>query len=149
MLAWIKSYLSNRQQIVRVSGWTSKPINVTSGVPQGSHIGPLLFLLFMNDVPNVLNYSNCLMFADDLKMFYSVKSRLDAMNLQRDLDMLSLWCQQNCLSLNINKCKTISFHRKKLPIQFSYKIDHTELERVSEVNDLGVLFDCLLLGILT
>ena len=132
-MAWIKSYLSNRQLIVRVSGWTSKLINVRSGVPQGSHIGPLLFLLFMNDVPNVLNYSNCLMFADDLKMFYSVKSRLDAMNLQRDLDMLSLWCQQNCLSLNINKCKTISFHRKKLPIQFCYKIDHTELERVSEV----------------
>ena len=143
-LKWIKSYLSDRQKIVRLSGWTLKPINVTWGVPQGSHIGPILFILFMNDVPNVLNYSNCFVFADDLNIFYPVKLYLDALNLQRDLDMLSLWCQQNCLSLNINKCKTMTFHRKRFPIQFSFNIDSIELERVSEVKDLGVLFDVTL-----
>ena len=84
MLAQIQSYLSNREQFVRASGWISNPIKVNSGVPQGSHLGPLLFVLFMNDVPDVLNYSNCLMFADDPKLFCSVKSVLDALDLQRD-----------------------------------------------------------------
>ena len=96
MLSWIQSYLSDREQFVRVSGWISDSIKVTSGVPQGSHLGPLLFILFMNDVPDVLNYSKCLMFADDLNIFCSVKSVLDALNLQRDLDMLQS-CHANAI----------------------------------------------------
>ena len=141
MLAWIQSYLSAREQFVKVCGWISKPIYVTSGVPQGSHLGPLLFILFMNDAPDVLNYSKCLMFADDLKLFSPVKSILDAINLQRDLDMLSSWCQRNCLSLNINKCKTMSFYRLNTPIIYNYAISNVPLVRVYEIRDLGVVFD--------
>ena len=96
--------------------WLDFLIKATSGVPQGSHLGPLLFILFMNDVPEILNYSNCLMFADDLKIFCSFKSILDALNLQRDLDMLSSWCQSNRLSLNINICKIMSFYRCHYPV---------------------------------
>ena len=87
----------------------------------------------MNDALNMLNYSNCLMFADDLKMFYPVKSILDAMNFQL-----------NCLSLNLRKCKTMFFHRKMCPIWISYKIDFIELEKASQVKDLEVLFACTL-----
>ena len=76
-----------------------------------SHINFLLFVLFMNDVLNMLNNSNCLMFVGDLKVIY-----LAVMNLQRDSDMLSLWREQNCLSLNINKFKAIFFNRKRCPI---------------------------------
>ena len=87
MLSLIQSYLSDRDQFVRISGWISNAIYVTSGVPQGSHLGPLLFIYFTNDVPEVLNFSKCSMFADDLNIFCSVKSVLDDLNLQRDLDI--------------------------------------------------------------
>ena len=65
--------------------------------PQGSHLSPLLFKLFMNDVVNCFKFRKCLFFADDLKLFKSVKSFRDASELQRDLDTLSFWCQANCL----------------------------------------------------
>ena len=95
----------------------------------------------MNDVPDTLIYSNCLMFADDLKIFCRVKSILDATNLQRDLDTLSSWCQRNCLALNINKCKTMSFYRNRSPIYFNYEIQNKHLMRVLEIRDLGVVFN--------
>ena len=141
MLAWIQSYLGDREQFVKVSGWISRPISVTSGVPQGSHLGPLLFILFMNDVTDAIIYSKCLMFADDLKIFCRVKSILDATNLQRDLDTLSSWCQSNCLTLNINKCKTFSFYRTTFPLFFNYEIQNTPLVRVQDIKDLGIIFD--------
>ena len=116
----------------------------TSGVPQQSTLGPLLFILFMNDVTVVLTYSKCLMFADDLKIYCLVKSVLDATNLQRDLDMLSSWCQQNCLFLNNYKCKTMSVHRKRCPIVFEYQLNQIPLARLSVVKDLGVMLDSTL-----
>ena len=81
LLAWIQSYLSDRKQFVKLSGLISKPINVCSGVSQGSHLGPLLFILFINYIPNILSNSNCLMFADDLKIFQTVQSHQDELNL--------------------------------------------------------------------
>ena len=144
LLEWLESYLCNRKQFVKLSGFISKQIDVTSGVPQGSHLGPLLFILFMNDVPDILSYSKCLMFADDLKIYCPVKSVLDATNLQRDLDKLSSWCQQNCLFLNIDKCKVMSVHRKRCPITFAYHLDQIPLERLSVVKDLGVMLDSTL-----
>ena len=81
------------------------------------------------------------MFADALKIFCRVKSILDAMNLQRDLDTLSLWYQRNCLTLNINKCKTMSSYRSRSPLCFSYEILNTPLVRFHEITDLGIIFD--------
>ena len=97
LLSWIESYLSDRKQFVRMSSLVSKPINVTSGVPQGSHLGPLLFILFVNDIPDNLRFSNCLMDADDLKIYLDVQSSLKSLNLQCDLDTLALWYQQKSL----------------------------------------------------
>lgn len=140
MFLWLKSYLSNRSQCVNILGSKSRFFKVTSGVPQGSHLGPLLFIIFINDVANLFKYSKCLMYADDLKLFLSVKSILDAISLQSDIDLLSNWCQYNCLYLNINKCKAMSYHRNSSKINFEYMIDGCILETVNEIRDLGVYF---------
>lgn len=103
VLSWISSYvLSNRTQIVKYKNFISNPFNVPSGVPQRSHLGPLLFLLFINDI----NFSNSrkLLFADDLKLFRIFNSSYDLSLLQIDLNILSNWCTVNKLPLNVEKC---------------------------------------------
>ena len=108
LLNWIRTYLTGRSQFVKLSGWTSRTFKVTSGVPQGSHLGPLLFILFINDVTKVFKTcSTHSLYADDLKICRVVKTLRDTLNLQRDLESLSLWCQVNQLDLNISKCKIV------------------------------------------
>lgn len=141
LLNWISTYLFERKQCVKILNCYSRVICVRSGVPQGSHLGPLLFLLFVNDVADIFKHCKCLLFADDLKLFLPIRSTTDAMHLQQDLDMLINWSNVNGLYLNANKCKCISFHRKKLPVLFDYQINFTSLSRVKEIRDLGVLFD--------
>lgn len=108
-LKWIKSYLSNRKQCVRFKNVSSKLFDVTSGVPQGSHLGPLLFTLFINDLPKVFKFSNVLMYADDVKIFLSFDKYSDHTQLQKDLDCFYFWCNENLMELNINKCKFTTF----------------------------------------
>jgi hypothetical protein len=141
MLGWLESYLRDRRQYVKVLGWKSRSFSVGSGVPQGSHLGPLLFLLFIDDVTKVFKYSKCSLYADDLKLFKKIQTVLDSSSLQRDLDALYEWCKFNCLDLNIGKCSVISFYRIRQPIIFGYAIDGTSLERVKRIRDLGVYFD--------
>lgn len=141
LLRWIQSYLSNRQQRVKIQGVESKAFSVLSGVPQGSHLGPLLFLLFVNDIPSIFKTASCLMFADDLKIFSTVSNVRDSVQLQRDLDSLLSWCQANGLHLNVSKCKVVTFHRSSAPINFEYRICDNSLLRVEEMKDLGVIFD--------
>lgn len=141
MLGWIRSYLTGRRQFVLVVGERSRIFPVLSGVPQGSHLGPLLFVLFINDIADIFIHSKCLIYADDLKIFCKVDSIHNAIGIQRDLDSLSSWCQRNRLFLNISKCKVISFHRKLNPVCFQYSIDGVYLARVRQISDLGVLFD--------
>lgn len=140
-LEWITSYLSKRRQYVKIGDSSSKTFFVRSGVPQGSHLGPLLFLLFLNDLADIFKYSRCLLFADDLKVFRSINSNNDASCLQSDLDSLSLWCRDNGLDLNLGKCKIMTFHRSQKSINYSYQLNHTTLQRVAEIRDLGLLFD--------
>ena len=118
-------------------------LQVPSGVPQGSHCGPLLFNLFVNDIsiPN----SKFLMFADDLKVFRAVESAYDAVLLQLDLDRLSEWCSTNSMSLNVNKCYKITFAKINAPIHFDYSINNISLQSKNEMRDLGVTFDSKLL----
>lgn len=138
-LRWIESYLSDRRQSVIVCGSVSREVLVTSGVPQGSHIGPILFLLFINDVLSCFRSSNVLLYADDLKFYSSVK--LNCNGLQSDLDRFVDWCKLNFLRINIPKCRVITFHKCLNPLQLDYRINSTTIDRVSSVNDLGVIFD--------
>lgn len=94
-LNWIKSYLNNRNQRVYFNNTTSRNIIVKSGVPQGSHLGPILFNLFINDLPNVIKLSNILMYADDVKIFLSYNNCCDQIHLQHDLNRFYEWCGSN------------------------------------------------------
>lgn len=140
-LRWIMSYLSDRLQCVRIGGCVSQLISVTSGVPQGSHIGPIIFVLFFNDVVKCLKFCKCLLYADDLKLYCSVSSIDDCVNIQKDLENLLFWCQLNHLELNIKKCRVLRFSKSSGYILFDYNLNDTPLGAVNQFNDLGVVFD--------
>ena len=94
---WLGSYLSLRTQRVLFRNVLSKTVYVTSGVPQGSHLGPLLFLLFLNDLPCAISDCNILMYADDVKLFYTFDDDHDQAVLQRNIDLLVTWCRTNLM----------------------------------------------------
>ena len=112
-----------------------------SGVSQGSHLGPLLFLMFIWDIPNCIKNARCLMYANDIKLFFPIKNILDTSVLQRVLNELCLWCRNNHLHLNISKCKTMPHYRTRNPALFDYQINYIYLERVTLIKNLGILFD--------
>jgi len=141
LLSWINSYLTQRTQIVKFNGNKSKEIYVHSGVPQGSHLGPALFLVFINDLCNNLKHCQYLFFADDLKIFRRISSDYDCIMLQQDIDALTNWCINNGMVLNCSKCQVISFTRKRQLVNCNYVVEGTQVKRTNLIKDLGVLFD--------
>lgn len=113
LLKWLESYLTNRQQIIKVKGKTSHPIQVTSGVPQGSHLGPLLFILYINDISFILKKTKVLIYADDMKLYMEIRNQEDINIFQNEIRIFHTWCSKNLLQLNIKKCNLISFSRKR------------------------------------
>lgn len=140
LLRWLISYLNNRTQLVTMKGFSSTPISVSSGVPQGSHLGPLLFVIFINDLINRLS-SRCLLYADDLKIYNDITDTASCIVLQKDLNTVSNWCVLNGMSLNVNKSCVISFTKKKNRYIHQYYIGDKVLSRSEVVRDLGVYFD--------
>ena len=132
------SYLSNRQQLVSLQGYKSNSFTAKSGVPQGSILGPLLFNLYINDLPSYLKCDS-LLFADDLKIYKSISSIYDCLKLQEDLKSLSLWCETWRLSLNIEKCHLLKVSRKKSHIDFDYSINSSKLKASHNLKDLGII----------
>jgi hypothetical protein len=113
---------------------------VNSGVPQGSNLGPLLFLLFINDIVEIFSL-NVLLFADDVKLYSTIRDISDCMRLQSNVDVLYGWCRSNGLPLNRDKCYILSFSRKTKPLMFDYRIGNASLTRCFTFKDLGVTFD--------
>lgn len=144
LLSWFRSYLANREQSVVVNGYESSPYIASSGVPQGSHLGPILFILFINDITQCIRNCNCSLFADDMKLSRVIVSADDQLLLQEDLDRVSQWCLSNNMVLNIGKCQHITFTKKRKPIPTHYYINGEEIALVSEVRDLGITLDAKL-----
>lgn len=138
---WMKSYLCERTLQVKLGTTVSAPFSNGSGVPQGSNLGPLLFLLFFNDAILSLDTGCTLAYADDLKLFYPIRCLNDCYYLQSLLNTFVDWCRKNKLTVSPNKCMVMSFYRKKVALNFDYRISDIVLSRVEKVNDLGVMLD--------
>lgn len=142
VLQWLGSYLNGRSLTVNIGSSASYPVMATSGVPQGSHLGPLLFSIFINDLADSIDEDCCLMYADDLKVCRKINSDADAQSLQRLLNLVVEWCAVNGMALNVAKCEVISFKRQAANLTLhNYSIDGVALRRVEVVKDLGVLID--------
>ena len=128
LLNWISSYLECRTQKVLFNDTSSKNIYVSSGVPQGSHLGPLLFVLYLNDLPINICFSKILMYA------------YDAISSQYHLHTLVNWCSANGMSLNLKKCKKLSLFRNQSLLS-NYYIGSYKLDNVESFVDLGVILD--------
>ena len=116
---WISAFLSNRTQRVGVNGEFSPFSSVDSGVPQGTVLGPLLFLCYINDLPACVK-SQTRLFADDCLLYRSIKSENDYTILQRDLSALESWAETWKMHFNPKKCYVMSFHRTRSPLKFNY-----------------------------
>ena len=137
---WIKSWLTNRTQRVVVDGETSEPTPVTSGVPQGTVLGPLMFLLYINDIgDNINNGTKIKLFADDCLLFRPISNPADQHQFQKDLDSLVNWSHQWQMSFNPQKCHTLHITRCKTPHQHNYRILGTDLLAVNNHPYLGVI----------
>ena len=118
--------MSNRTQQVVVDGVKSSSANISSGVPQGSVLGPLLFLLYINDMSEVVS-SNIRLFADDALIYNLIESDSDCIQLQNDLNQIEKWCEDWLLKLNEGKCCVMHVGRIKNKIIHNYTINNSVL----------------------
>ena len=119
MREWIDSFLQDRTQTVSIQGVKSSSIRVVSGVPEGSVLGPLLFLLFINDIDNNI-HSPLRLFPDDTILYREIWSKDDHKIIQNDIQTLFKWSQTWKLDFNVSKCKVLTISNKKDPNKFNY-----------------------------
>ena len=136
LIEWISDYLTGRSFQVRVNGALSGKFGASSGVPQGSILGPRLFTLFVNDLPSQVQ-SHILLYADDVKICREIRSTQDIDALQADLEELFQWSARNCLPFNIEKCKVMHFGGNQMT---AYSLGGCLLQSVSREKDLGTVF---------
>ena len=146
LLKFLRDYLQNRTQRVVIGNAMSSTKPVLSGVPQGSILGPLLFVLFINDLPSGLSPGTDLaLYADDTKISRCILSETDNLVLQKDIDYLNDWASRNLMKFHPLKCKVLSVSKSApallnvLPfIQFIYSVGDSQLDYVESEKDLGV-----------
>jgi len=137
VLRWIESFLIGREQRVVVDGHASASCSVLSGVPQGTVLGPLLFLLFINDLPSVVD-SQVRLFADDCLLYRPVGSMEDQAALQSDLASLERWGDAWGMHFNAKKCQIMTISRGRSHLVYFYSLSGHTLESVQEAKYLGI-----------
>ena len=145
IIKWIESFLLSRKQRVKINGVFSNWQNVLSGIPQGSVLGPLLFIIYINDLVEVCSQgSRLFLYADDAKIFKHISNDFDKVDLQSDLDSVKQWSDTWLLKLNEKKCKVISYGKEpldKTEYFINSGIEQYQLEKLEFINDLGIIFD--------
>ena len=136
---WVNDFLTDRTQLVRVNGDSSDPVSVLSGIPQGSVLGPILFVIFINDLPDVVN-STMYLFADDTKLMKEIQSPQDVVVLQNDVSEMDCWSKTWLIKFNLDKCHVLTFGKPKSSANI-YRLGNHILQRVQMENDLGVSVD--------
>jgi hypothetical protein len=144
LLEWLKSYLAKRTFQVKVGGCLSKVYDISSGVPQGSNLGPLLFLLYINDIGKNIK-SKIYLYADDVKICTEVDTVGQHEALQDDINEIHRWSIDNRLPLNLDKTVVVSYTRKVMWKRFTYMVGNSSITRKDVIKDLGVTFDSKLL----
>ena len=139
MQDWVSAFLRDRKHRVVVNGKVSSQANVLSGIPQGSVLGPILFVLYINDLPNTVQ-NEVFLFADDTKIYSRISNISDANSLQQDLISLQAWSDTWLLPFHPDKCKVLRLGRRLDP-PYQYEINDTLLAHVKSEKDLGVTID--------
>ena len=146
-LKWFQSYLYDRKQICSVNGHMSSSRSISCGVPQGSNLGPLLFLIYINDLPNCLSAASPRMFADNTNVSFASTSLSELENvLNRELQNVNIWLKANKLSLNIAKTEFMVIgSRQRLNVNadgnINITINEQSIKKVSETETLGMIID--------
>ena len=136
---WISSFLAMRHQRVVIDNTFSSLTAVTSGVPQGTVLGPTLFLIYINDIIDNIHYSNIRLFADDIILYKQVSSVNDANCLQIDLQSLQHWEEKWLLKFNISKCYVLKITRAKVhKVEYNYQLHNTSLTELNSCKYLGI-----------
>ncbi|XP_060873849.1 uncharacterized protein LOC132947567 [Metopolophium dirhodum] len=138
LLSWLHSYITGRKQFIKFKNAISELAVIPSGVPQGGHLSPLLFILFVNSITKWITKAKLLLFADDIKIFLKIDNLNQYHILQSELDIFASWAYSIGLCLNINKCHVMSFSRQRSPIYHNYSLNGTSLNRVFLYKDLGI-----------
>ncbi|KAL0839060.1 hypothetical protein ABMA28_017046 [Loxostege sticticalis] len=136
-----KCYGDYKTKIETGISQNSEVYHASSGVPQGSHLGPVLFLVFVDDIARCIKHCKFNLFADDLKIYRAIDSISDMKLIQEDLDSIYNWCMSNAMALNVSKCYHIKFTKKKNPFPSTYNVNNIKLAEVDEIRDLGVTVD--------
>ena len=141
-LNWFKDYSTNRTQATKIFNQTSKPLHINYGVPQGSVLGPILFLLYINDLPNIFTNTRTILFADDSTLYITGSDPADLIHtINIDLDNFDQWCLSNRLSVNLTKTFYMLFSNKMLktlpPVIFQNNI----IKKVTHHKLLGITLD--------
>ena len=134
---WLENFLTKRRQRVVIGGENSHWVDVKSGVPQGTVVGPLLFLVYLNDMPNNIK-SSIRLFADDCVVYREIKNKDDATTLQNDLKALDAWQHTWQMSFNTDKCFLLRVTHKKKPILKEYTLGGSILKQTQSHSYLGV-----------
>lgn len=141
ILNWIQSFLQGRTQTVKVNGVKSDAAAVLSGIPQGSVLGPILFVIYINDLPDAVK-SSVYLFADDTKIFSRIKTMDDALILQNDVTALEQWSQTWLLKFHPDKCHVLTLGKhQNIVYAHPYLLNNQQLDHVFEEKDLGVILD--------